>query len=276
MKAAIADPHYRIHCIRIAPRWGDVIHLTDHTRDVLIGQYYYRTQSGYEFTGFSSEATMAPGVIDLSGIADIAGISYDQIVSGVFDNARVYCFATTWLNPIGDEEPLGVAFMGKITLRDNRYTAELMMMIDTLNQSSGETYTAACQKKFGGQGFAGCKIDLAPLTVQGYLTSVSSNSQFQDNTRVEPDDYFAEGTVSFNNGANAYLKPQMIKSYAGGLIVTHEPFYYPVAVDDLYTLIPGCRKRLVDCRDKWDNVINFGGFSFIPTSSQYQDRGLFK
>lgn len=29
------------------------------------------------------------------------------------------------------------------------------------------------------------------------------------------------------------------------------------------------RKRLADCRDKWANVVNFGGFSNVPTSSQY-------
>jgi uncharacterized phage protein (TIGR02218 family) len=275
MKSSIADPQYRVHGIRIIPLWGNPIYLTDHPRDLPMGGHIYKTESGYQFTGLAAEGNMSPGVIDLSGIADLAGIGYDQIVSGVFDNARVYCFATTWRSPIEDQEPLGVAFMGKITVKDMRYSAELMMMIDALNQATGKTYTAQCQKKFGGQEFAGCKVALGPLTVTGTLTDVTSNSQFQDSARSEPDDYFAEGTIAFTSGENTGLKPQEIKGYApDGSIITHESFFFTVAVGDTYTMIPGCRKRLADCRDKWDNVLNFGGFSNIPTQSQYQDRGL--
>lgn len=281
MKPAIADYQYKIFCLRIVPLWGDTVYLTSHIHDLVIGSNTYQTDSGYEFTGLSGEPNMAPGVMDLSGIADIAGIGYDEIVSGTFDNARVYCFATTWNNPIEDEEPLGVAFMGKIILADGRYKAELMMMIDVLNQGVGKTYTAACYKRFGGQEFAGCKIDLAPITVTGTITSVTSNSVFADSSRTEVDDYFGEGTIqfvntSFSSPANAGLKPQEIKIYtsAGGAITTHEAFHYPVVVGDTYVMIPGCRKRQADCIDKWNNIANFGGFSFIPTSSQYTDRGL--
>jgi uncharacterized phage protein (TIGR02218 family) len=270
MKPAVADPKYKIHCLKIVPLWGSIIYLTDHPRDIVIGANTYKTDSGYEFTGLAAEGNMAPGVIDLSGIADIAGIGYDQIVSGVFDNARVYLFATTWRTPVVDEEPLGVAFMGKITFKDERYSAELMMMVDALNQSVGKTYTPSCPKKFGGQEYAGCKVALGPITVTGTLTSVTSASQFADSARAEAVDYFAEGTIAFTTGANAGLKPQEIKAHtAGGSILTHEAFYYPVVIGDAYSMIPGCRKRLADCRDKWNNVVNFGGFSFIPTQSTY-------
>jgi len=275
MKPATANLKYRIHCLRIIPLWGNPIYLTEHVRDLTMGGQTYKTDSGYEFTGQAAEAKMSPGVIDLTGIANSAGIGYDQIVSGVFDNARVYLFATTWNNPIVDEEPLGVAFMGKITQKDNRYSAELMMMIDVLNQSVGKTYTAACPKKFGGQEYAGCKVAIGPITVTGTITAVTSNSVFRDSARTEVADYFGEGTIAFTTGANAGLKPEEISVHAAdGTITTHEAFHYPVVVGDAYTLIPGCRKRLADCRDKWSNTVNFGGFSFVPTESQYMKRGL--
>ena len=127
----------------------------------------------------------------------------------------------------------------------------------------------------GGQEFAGCKVNLAPLTVTGTLTGVTSNSVFQDTARTEALDYFGEGSIAFTSGANAGLKPLEIKSYAAdGTITTHEPFFYTVAVGDAYTMIPGCRKRLEDCRDKYNNVLNFGGFANMPTSSDYLTRGL--
>jgi uncharacterized phage protein (TIGR02218 family) len=274
MKSAVADPSYRVHCLRIVPQWGSTIYLTDHVRDLVMGANTYKTDSGYQFSGQSSEANMSPGVMDLEGIANIAGIGFDQIVSGVFDNARVYAFATTWTSPTVDEEPLGVAILGRTTIKDNRYTDEMMMLVDALNQSVCKTYTAACPKRFGGQEYAGCKVALGPITVTGTITSVTSNSVFRDSTRAEAADYFGEGTIAFTTGANAGLKPMEIKSHAAdGTITTHETFYYTVQVGDAYTLIPGCRKRLEDCRDKWANIANFCGFSFIPMQSTYLKSG---
>ena len=53
-----------------------------------------------------------------------------------------------------------------------------------------------------------------------------------------------------------------------------EALPYAMAVGDAYILIPGCRKRIEDCRDKWANVPNFGGFPDVPTSSVYASRGV--
>lgn len=351
MKTAVADRRYKIYCLRIVPLWGASIYLTDHPRDVVIGANTYKTDSGYQFSGYASESSMSPGVMDLDGIAGIAGIDRNEIISGVFDGARVYAFATTWKTPIVDEEPIGVAIMGKITMRDDRYTCELMMLIDALNQTVGKTYSPSCQKPFGGQEFAGCKVALAPITVTGTIKSVTSNSVFVDNTRTEAADYFGAGTIAFTTGANAGLKPQKIKEYVGvktfsitaitqaasavvtvsghtfvvgdvvafsgvvgmiqingltgtvtaittttitvninstaftayssggtaatlaGTITMHDAFSYPVVVGDAYSMIPGCRKRLADCRDKWANINNFGGFSYVPTQSTYSQIG---
>jgi uncharacterized phage protein (TIGR02218 family) len=355
VKTAIANNNYKIYCLKIVPLWGPPVYLTEYVRNLTMNGHVYMTDAGYEFTGLSGEAAMSPGTMDLSGIVEIGGASYDQIVSGVFDNARVYLFATTYVNPVEDEEPIGVAFVGKITLADARYRAELMMMIDVLNQATGKTYTAACQKKFGGQEFAGCKVALGPITKTGTITGVTSRSIFADSARDEPSDWFGEGAIAFTTGLNAGLKPMEIKSFSGddaasgitaisnavqatveftvnpytypadigadiyfnnllgmtelngsfakviaidggqiainadtsaygvftgegtptpGVFKLYEDMHYPVAIGDAYSVVPGCRKRLGDCKNKWNNVVNFGGFTNIPTSSQYTDRGL--
>lgn len=351
MKPSVADRRYKIHCLRIVPLWGATVYLTDHVRDVVIGVNTYKTDSGYEFSGMALEDNMSPGVLDLTGVANIAGIDMDEVIAGVFDGARVYAFATTWNAPIVDEEPLGLALLGKTKLDDDRYTIEMMMLIDALNQTVGQTYTANCQKEFGGQGFAGCKVALGPITVTGTLSHVTSNAIFRDSTRTETADYFGEGTIAFTTGQNAGLKPVKVKSHVGlysvaitaitkapsavvtvgahafvsgnvvafsgvvgmtqingltgtvtatgattitvninsagfstytsggtaallnGTIEVHEAFHYPVAVGDAYTLVPGCRHRLEDCRDKWNNIINGGMFSFIATTSTYSQIG---
>ena len=276
MKPQVADPQYRTFCVRIVPLSGATVRLTAHPRSLSMsnGQAYL-SESGYEFTGLASSANLSPGVIDLEGIAGMAGVGRDEIASGVFDNARCYLFATNWTAPVEDEEPLGLCFFGKTTLADERYRVELMGLADALNQSTGKTVTPGCPKTFGGQEYAGCKKDLVPLTVSGTITHVTSASIFRDSARAEAADYFGVGTIKFTSGANAALRPQQIKRHeADGTLETYEPFYYAVAVGDAYTMIPGCRKRLTaDCFTKWNNVVNFGGFPHVPTQSQYAQIG---
>ena len=274
MKSAVADRHYRVICLRIVPLTGSPIYLTRHPRALTMSGHIYLSGSGYDFTGYSAAANLSPAMIDLEGVAGLAGICYDEVASGLFDNARAYLFATTWNAPVEDEEPIVASILGKTTLMDGRYKIEEMSLVDALNQSVGKTYTPQCPKTFGSQTYAGCKKALGPLTVTGTLSAVTSTSIVRDSARVEAADYFAVGTLQFTSGANAGLKPLEIKSYAAnGTVEVFEPFHYLPAIGDAYTLIPGCRKRLADCRDKWNNVVNFGGFSFVPTSSQYAQRG---
>ena len=165
MKAVIADYRYRTICLRIVPVSGSPIYLTHHVRDLVMGGHTYLSASGYDFTGYSASANLAPAMVDVEGIAGLAGIGFDEITSGIFDNARCYLFATAWNNPVEDEEPIVASILGKTTLMDQRYRIEEMALIDALNQSAGKTYTAACPKTFGGQEYAGCKVALGPLTV---------------------------------------------------------------------------------------------------------------
>lgn len=274
MKSVVADYEYICHGVRIECVNGLVIRLTDFPRDLTMGGNVYQSDSGYQFTGAQSGANLSAGVMDLEGIATLTGVSRDLVASGVFDNARMYVFATNWTNPVEDEEEIGAAILGKTTLEDDRYRIEMMMLVDALNQSVGRSYTPGCTKTFGGQEYAGCKVNLAAITVTGSITHVTSGSIFRDSARTEAADYFGAGYISFTTGDNVGLKPLEIKSYAAdGTITTFESAYYAVQVGDEYELVPGCRKRITDCRDKWNNVLNFGGFPSVPTSSTYSQMG---
>lgn len=273
MKPAVADYQTRVICLRIVPVSGATVRLTHYPTDLTMSNaQVYASFQGYDFSGFESVSSMAPGAIDLQGILGVTGISREAIASGVYDNARCYLFATSWANPVEDEEPLTASIFGKATLIDDRFVIEEMVLIDALNQSVGSTYTAGCQKTFGnttGPLITRCNKALGPLTVTGTLTSVTSRLICRDSTRAEAADYFAYGLLSFTSGANAGLKAIQVKRHeADGTLELFEAMPYPMVIGDAYSLIPGCRKRLEDCRDKWNNVINFGGFSRIPTNNQ--------
>ena len=271
MKPVVADARYRVLCLRIVPVTGSPIRLTDHPRDLVMSGQTYLSTSGYQFTGYSDTADFAPASIDIEGIVGLAGVTRAAIASGLFDGARVYVFATSWAAPVEDQEEIVAGEFGKSTLLDDRYQIGGVSLIDALGQRVGRTYGAQCDKTFCGQEFGGCMASLAANTVTGILTSVSSASIFTDSGRAESADAFGAGTIQFTSGANAGLKPLAVKSFSAGVFQTVEPFYYQPSPGDAYTAVRGCRKTLAACQARvgGSNVVNFGGFTHVPTSSTY-------
>jgi len=280
MKSVVTDAELRVLCLRIMPVIGATIYLTDHPRDLTMSGHTYLSTSGYEFTGYSATAGFSPGSLDLQGISGVADISRAQIASGLFDGAVVSIFATSWSAPIEDEEPIVRGIFGKARLEDDRYVIEGLSLIDALNTARNDQFTAQCPKVFLSQGFGGCLVPAAPNTVTGSLTSVSSAALFTDTARGEASDTFAAGTIRFTSGPNAGLKALEIRSFsAGGVIETFESFYYLPQVGDSYTMQRGCRKRRQDCEARegnsgvFNNIVNFGGFPWVPTGSTYGQWG---
>lgn len=282
MKTVIADYRYRVQCMRIVPISGSTIRLTDHLHDLDFGATIYSSTNGYQFTGYSSTEGFSPSSIDLEGIVSASGISRATVASGGLDGARVYIFATSWLTPVEDEEPITAGIFGKTELRDHRFRVSLLSLSDALSQSIGLLYQAQCPKVFLGQEYAGCMVPVSPNTVTGTLTHVTNAGQFRDSTRAEAADTFGAGTLAFTTGPNAGLTKIEIRAHAAdGTITLMEPFYYLPAVGNAYTMTRGCRKRLIDCKSRmgntglFNNVENFGGDLWIPTNSVYTQRGTF-
>lgn len=277
MKSVVADYRYRVLCLRIVPVTGSPIYLTDHPRNLVIGGHTYLSTSGYQFTGYAGTAGFSPAAIDIEGIAGASGVTRAAVGSGLFDGAKCYVFATSWVSPVEDQEPIVAGIFGKTSLLDDRYRIDGVSLIDALNQTVGDTYGAQCPKVFGSQTYGGCMVNLAANgnTVTGTLTGVTSASVFTDSGRGEASDTFGAGTIQFTSGPNAGLKPLEIKSFASGVFTTFEPFYYLPAVGNTYTAIRGCRKRLADCQARagGSNILNFGGFPWIPTGSTYAQVG---
>ncbi len=270
MKSTVAPYQTSVKCLRIVCENGTVIRLTRYPFDLkMSNDQVYQSDSGYDFSAVVTETSFAASAVDLEGFVGAAGISRDMIASGVLDGARCYLFATSFLTPVEDYEPLMASILGKTQLEDDRYKIEDMALIDLLGQTVGETYTASCRKTFGGQEHGGCGVDTTALGVTGAVSSISSDLIFYDSSRAESADYFGWGAVKFTSGANAGLRVQRVRDFSGGAFTLDEPPYYPLQIGDAYTAIPGCRRRLEDCRDKFNNALRFGGYPWVPVGSTY-------
>lgn len=276
MKSVVAPYATRALCLRIVCTGGTTIRLTRYPYDLTMsnGQVYL-TGSGFDFTSYSAESSFAASVVDLEGFVGYAGITRDMIASGIFDSARCYLFACNFLSPVEDYEEITASILGKTTVEDDRYKIEEMALIDLLGQGVGDTFSPGCKKKFGGTELYGCNKNLAAITVVGAVTSITSATVFRDSSRTEAADWFGAGEITFTSGPNVGLAPIKIKDYAAdGTITLYDAPYYALEVGVTYSMVPGCRKRLADCRDKWNNVARFGGDPYVPTGANYRRGGV--
>lgn len=270
MKPIVAPYQTSAVCVRIECVNGTVVRLTSYPVDLVMSNgQVYKTDFGYEPTAYSASSSFSPSSMDLEGIVAVGGVTRDTLSSGVFDNARVYVFRCSFLAPVEDHEPLAAGFFGRTTLVDDKYRIEGIGIIDALNQTVGSIYSASCQRIYGS---AACGINLSSVTVTGSLTAVTSSRVFTDSSRGEASDWFGAGTISFTSGPNVGLKPLEIKSFALGVIETFDPLYYAPTIGDAYTMTKGCRRRESDCIAQ-GNILNFFGFTRIPTGSTYATIG---
>lgn len=276
MKATVAPYETSAWCLRIVCENSTIIRLTDYPFDLVMSNgQVYESDSGYSASSLSEVSTLAPSALDLEGIVGHGGVSRAEIASGMLDGASLFLFRVDYLNPVEDYEECGRGWLGKTELIDDKYRIEMMSLSDALNESVTVTCTPLCRHDLGSSGYAECGVSLAPLTVTSTLTHVTNATVFRDSSRGEAADWFGAGTFRMTSGPNVGMRPIEIKSYAAdGTITLHEPLYYLPTVGQSFEMIPGCRKRKTeDCKNKYNNILNFGGFPEAPPSSVYQSVG---
>jgi uncharacterized phage protein (TIGR02218 family) len=65
-----------------------------------------------------------------------------------------------------------------------------------------------------------------------------------------------------------------VKSFAGGSFTLSQLMPKTISVGDSYSVYAGCRKRfLEDCRDKFNNVVNYRGEPYVPGTDQIMQYG---
>lgn len=76
--------------------------------------------------------------------------------------------------------------------------------------------------------------------------------------------YFDFGVITMTSGVNSGLSME-VKSYVPGQVTLLLPFGFgPCSIGDSYTMHAGCDKLPATCKDRFNNLVNYRGFPFLP------------
>lgn len=200
------------------------------------------------------------GNLELTTLDDGTLFTRDDIVSKRWDNARFKIFRYRWDVSVptisNDVEVLNVGTFGRLKLNDETIVIELRDLRQLLQQPLGDVSKKTCGNRLGD---ARCRKDLTGFTHVFSVTSVTSKQVFTASASTQDDDYFGEGLVTWNDGANAGVS-QKVSAFAEGVFTLVASMALDIEVGDEFTAVAGCRLRLMeDCKTKIDNVLNFYG-----------------
>ena len=107
----------------------------------------------------------------------------------------------------------------------------------------------------------------AALTRPGEVVSVSARTVFIATVGgpAVAADWFSGGVLTFVDGLNAGRSVEVKAWNSGtGQFELYLPVGYAIEAGHVFTVAPGCDKRLVTCKTKFGNVLNFRGEPFVP------------
>ena len=245
-------------CIKITRTDGVILAMTELDQDLTVDAQLYISSVSYVPTTLSTSANLSVNNAETGGFIAELGLDRDDIIAGLYDGAEILFFVYDY-SAGSKVRDLGIGTLGEITLSDNKYSAEYRSITQKMQQTIGRVYGAECDAKLGD---ARCGVTLSSYTVTGTLTAVTSNSVFTDTARVEADDLYNYGLITFTSGANTGLSRE-VKAFGSGQFTVHLPFPHTIGSSDAYSVYQGCDKRQATCIAKFNNIDNFRGFPFI-------------
>lgn len=256
--------------VRIVRRDATVFGFTEHdsTQTVTVDgeATVLAATPGFNIQSFVSAAGVGVDNTDAYVIADDAVMTRADILARKWDGAKVYFFRYNWKLPAAGLIPVKRGSFGNFAPQRGQFKAEFRDQRQALQQNSTWVIQEACRWRLGD---TRCTVDLAPFTVEAAVTAVASPYEFTSTDLDQADDYFGEGFVNWLTGLNAGTPGHKVKTFAAGVVTLSEFAVYAIDVGDTFEITAGCRKRWdVDCRDKFDNIINFGGEKDKPTRDE--------
>jgi len=251
------------HLLKITRTDSAVFAFTSHVDDVTIDSVDYISAQGLNVSRIENTAGLAVDNLELTTLDDGTLFTHVDVLGGVWKNAKFEIFRYNYNTPSDGLETMMTGMIGEVRLNNGHVVMEMRGLQQFLQQPVGSVMSKTCRARLGD---AGCTVDLTPFTYTGTITGVTSSQVFADSSRTEADDWFGYGLLTFTSGPLTGLT-QKVKSWtlSTKTFMLVLPMFRQVTVGTTYTVIAGCRKRLMeDCVAKYGNAINFQGEPHVP------------
>ncbi len=253
------------HCWKLIRRDGLAFGFTDHDRDLVLGDTLYAARSGLEAAEATRELGFAVGGGEVAGALVSAGLTEDDIASGLYDDASVETWLVNWSN-VAERVLLDIGSIGEIRRADGSFVAEVRGLMHRFDEERGRLFRATCSADLGD---AQCGIDLAASNYSdtGIVTRTDGALAIAASGIGFADGWCNGGKLTWVSGDNAGVSVE-IKVHRAVQGTNEFDLWQRapqgIKVGDTFHVTAGCDKTHGMCRRKFENVANFRGFPHMP------------
>lgn len=253
-------------CWRLARRDGVVMGFTDHDRDVTFGETVYEAAAGMTASEIRDAVGLSVDNLEVTSAMTSERLAEADLAAGVYDNAEVEIYRVNWMAP-AERVLMRKGNLGEVKRSGKAFAAEVRGLAHLLQQTKGRVFQYACDADLGD---GRCQVPLATgmYTGVGALQTVDSPRRFTaSGLGAFVNGWFTHGLLTFTSGA-AEGQEIEVKNHtsAAGIVMIElwSPARLPLAPGQTFTVSAGCDKRLMTCRGKFSNAVNFRGFPHMP------------
>lgn len=251
-------------CMKIVRYDGLTFRVTDHDEEVTFNNEIYSPRNSYESSNINSSKDLSVDTLEISGVADPIFFNEADILAGRLDGSEFEFFRVNWLNP-SHKDILRKGFLGSVTKTRSSIKLELRGLAQLLQQNIVESFNERCNADLFD---SRCKVLRASFTTSSVIDALLSNDIIICNAlSLQSDGYYDFGYVEFITGLNAGLKKE-VAVHSGNQVTLLEGFPFSISIGDQIKVYAGCNKFHDTCKTKFNNLINFRGFAFIPGSDK--------
>ena len=127
------------HCWKLIRRDGKTFGFTDHDRDLSFGGTTFAARSGLEAAEATAELGFAVGGGEVAGALVSAGLTEDDIASGLYDDASVETWLVNWSN-LAERLLIDIGSIGEIRRQDGRFVAEVRGLMHRFDEERGRLF----------------------------------------------------------------------------------------------------------------------------------------
>ncbi len=113
-----------------------------------------------------------------------------------------------------------------------------------------------------------CKVNKENYKITALVSAINGTNITAPTFAAKPDRYFTGGYLIFNEASTGLQHTRHINEHSGDTIeLTNQ--IPELSVGDNVIVYPGCDHTHSTCKNKFNNVLNFGGFPWIPTRNPF-------
>lgn len=190
-----------------------------------------------------------------------------EVINGVFDGAWLSLdrlFLTNWQTGVGSVN-MFQGLVGNCVIGRTSAKLTIQSPLDRLNiQMPRNTYQPGCQHNLFD---VGCTLLAQNFKLGGVVGASPTPSLINSNLQspgVVPSQWVTLGYATFTSGVLNGLSRSIAGSNDSGVIRFSYPFPVAPAPGDTFAAYPGCDHQQSTCQSKFNNVIHFRGFPYVP------------